>query len=37
MASAAAGIQKSLDRINSQVASGAFYEAQQMYKTVYHR
>lgn len=33
----AAGLQKSLDRINAQVASGAFYEAQQMYKTVYHR
>ncbi|KAF6263020.1 hypothetical protein COO60DRAFT_1624749 [Scenedesmus sp. NREL 46B-D3] len=37
MASAATGIQKSLDRINAQVVSGAFYEAQQMYKTVYHR
>ncbi|KAF8062045.1 GET4 [Scenedesmus sp. PABB004] len=31
------GIQKSLDRINAQVAAGAAYEAQQMYKTVYHR
>lgn len=69
-ASSAAGVQKSLDRINAQVgcvdaqvsvtcatphtssppalftplltlhiqvAAGAFYEAQQMYKTVYHR
>jgi hypothetical protein len=31
------GTQKSLDRIQAQVQQGAFYEAQQMYKTVYHR
>lgn len=36
-AAANAGVQKSLERINAQVAAGAFYEAQQMYKTVYHR
>eukprot|EP00879_Flechtneria_rotunda_P003288 GHRR01003513.1.p1 GENE.GHRR01003513.1~~GHRR01003513.1.p1 ORF type:complete len:310 (+),score=113.73 GHRR01003513.1:276-1205(+) len=32
-----AGIQKSLDKIQAQVQAGAYYEAQQMYKTVYHR
>lgn len=32
-----AGVQKSLERIQAQVQAGAFYEAQQMYKTVYHR
>lgn len=31
------GVQKSLERIQVQVQAGAFYEAQQMYKTVYHR
>jgi hypothetical protein len=39
MAAAApsAGVQKALQRVNAQVAAGAFYEAQQMYKTTYHR
>ena len=37
MAAGTAGVQKSLDKIRGQVESGAFYEAQQMYKTVYHR
>lgn len=32
-----AGVQKSLERIQAQVQAGAYYEAQQMYKTVYHR
>jgi hypothetical protein len=37
MSSSAAGVQKSLDKIRAQVEAGAYYEAQQMYKTVYHR
>lgn len=30
-------VQKQLDRIQKSLDSGAYYEAQQMYKTVYHR
>ncbi|KAI8471337.1 MAG: hypothetical protein J3K34DRAFT_384754 [Monoraphidium minutum] len=42
MASAAApaapaGVQKALQRVKAQLDAGAFYEAQQMYKTTYHR
>jgi len=39
MASAApsAGVAKALQRVKVQVEAGAFYEAQQMYKTTYHR
>lgn len=32
-----AGVQKTLGKIKGTVESGFFYEAQQMYKTVYHR
>lgn len=32
-----AGVQKALQRVKAQVEAGAFYEAQQMYKTTYHR
>jgi hypothetical protein len=34
---AAAGVAKALQRVRAQVEAGAFYEAQQMYKTTYHR
>lgn len=37
MASGPGGVQKALDKINAQVEAGSYYEAQQMYKTVYHR
>ncbi|KIZ06762.1 hypothetical protein MNEG_1190 [Monoraphidium neglectum] len=32
-----AGVQKALQRVKAQLDAGAFYEAQQMYKTTYHR
>lgn len=32
-----AGVEKALQRVKAQVEAGAFYEAQQMYKTTYHR
>lgn len=33
----ATGVQKVLEKTKSSIESGAFYEAQQMFKTVYHR
>ena len=36
-AAVSAGVQKALQRVKAQVDAGAFYEAQQMYKTTYHR
>lgn len=36
-APASAGVAKALQRVKAQLDAGAFYEAQQMYKTTYHR
>jgi hypothetical protein len=36
-AAGAAGVAKALQRVRAQVEAGAYYEAQQMYKTTYHR